>query len=385
MKLKYQINSIIKINLDKQNAYTSENFAIEAIFLGNKCICISDLNNIYIFNKKYKLIKKLELKIPYGSPRNMCAIKNYPNLFCLKVLSPQRCIYCIDSIDIYKVKLKNKNLKIKNDQIILYKCINSIPGNYKYFINTLFSIRNADILIGCENNLLIYNIKNDNFKNKELNLPINEEEKSLRHDNYIINIIEYKCNELFLLIRELIYKKIDKSVYCRDSLFLYDMNKNIFKKKYISNEVDGGRREDETFKDTFYFGRGISNYQNIFVINKSIIYLKDSIMDNYYYSIYIFNIESGDIKYKFEVNNYHYYHINFEYFCNFFRNSVYLCKNIFLFDGHEVQITKNGIIENKIDNLFKEYSYNQHYIKIKDNLFLTYDEHMIKIYKFFNL
>ena len=389
MKLKYQINSILRYNLDKKNAYTKENYAIEAIILGNKCICISDLKNIYIFDKNYKLIKKIELDIPYGSPRNMCAIKNYPNLFCLKTQNPKKSCYSIDSIDIYKINLKNTKLKIKKNEVILYKQIYNIPEKYKYFINSLFSLTNIDILIGCENNLLIYNINNNNFKNIELNLPKDEEEKYLGHDNYIIKIIEYNDNELFLLMRELIYDEFDNidlcyKVYRRDSLFLYDIKKNIFKKKYISNEVKDGWRTNMTFKDEIFFEQYFSNNQNIFIINKSIIYLKDSFRDNCFYSIYIINISNGDIKYKFEVYNYHYNKPEFEYFCNFFRKSIYLCKNIFLFDGHEVQITKKGIIENKIDNLFKEGYYNQHYIKIKDNLFLTYDEQMLKIYEFSN-
>ena len=81
MKLKYNINSILKYNNDvKKSPYTS---GIEAIILGNKCLCICNFSQVFIFNKIYRLIQTINLSTLYYFPKNMIPIINYPNLFAL--------------------------------------------------------------------------------------------------------------------------------------------------------------------------------------------------------------------------------------------------------------------------------------------------------------
>ena len=93
LKLQYQINT--KFKFDKKI------YINEAIIFGNDCICLDDNKNIFIFNKNLKLIEKIELELPNRGPRNMIALKNYPNLFALEVKS----IYLMKKKNIFLIPL----------------------------------------------------------------------------------------------------------------------------------------------------------------------------------------------------------------------------------------------------------------------------------------
>jgi hypothetical protein len=118
MKLKYEINTILKYNKElEKSPYT---VGIEAIILGNKCLCICNNKNVFIFNKLYKLIQKMDIISRYTYSKNMIPILNYPNLFALQQ---------DDGIHIYEVQIKKNK-----EKVILKKRINN-PKNYhnKYF------------------------------------------------------------------------------------------------------------------------------------------------------------------------------------------------------------------------------------------------------------
>ena len=131
-----------------------------------------------------------------------------------------------------------------------------------------------------------------------------------------------------------------------------------------------------------------SNYENIFIINNSIIYIKDNQEEytNINYSLYIINILNGDIKYKF--GEYGITSKNAEFReCGILNKSIYLCDNIFLFNGYELRVTKKGIEQNKIDIIYgtniDEYKNNKYYyLKFKNNLILLYNYHEVKICHF---
>ena len=53
MKLKYEINTILKYN--KVLGKTTPIYDIEAIILGNKCICIADSAKCFVFNRKISI------------------------------------------------------------------------------------------------------------------------------------------------------------------------------------------------------------------------------------------------------------------------------------------------------------------------------------------
>ena len=107
------------------------------------------------------------------------------------------------------------------------------------------------------------------------------------------------------------------------------------------------------------------------------------------YTIYIINILNGDIKYKYDSINFPfpYGFIKFKYFCIYFNSLIYLCDNVFLFCGYEIQIKKNELEENEInaDVIYSKNYYNSstYYLKLKDNLFLIYNENEIKICYFY--
>lgn len=92
----------------------------------------------------------------------------------------------------------------------------------------------------------------------------------------------------------------------------------------------------------------------------------------------ILNIEDNDIVSKC---------FGFEELFYSFQKSIYLCENIFLFNGHELAITKKGVKQNKVDIIYgtneDDNKNNKHYfIKIKKDLFLMYNSHEIKICHF---
>lgn len=98
MKLKYKINTTLKYNNEDITPPYTE--AIEAIVLGNKCICICNTKQVFIFIKIYRLIQTINLSTRFYFPKNMTPIINYPNLFAL-----QDEIY---NVHIYEVQLKKK-------------------------------------------------------------------------------------------------------------------------------------------------------------------------------------------------------------------------------------------------------------------------------------
>ena len=135
MKLKYEINTIIKYNKELEKSPYTE--GIEAIILGNKCLCICNNKNVFIFNKLYKLIQKMDLISLYTYPKNMIPILNYPNLFALLQ---------DDGIHIYEVQIKKNK-----EKVILKKRINN-PKNYH---NKYFSLSCADIIYYFKDNFAI--------------------------------------------------------------------------------------------------------------------------------------------------------------------------------------------------------------------------------------
>ncbi len=96
---------------------------------------------------------------------------------------------------------------------------------------------------------------------------------------------------------------------------------------------------------------------------------------------------NGDIKYKFEDYDITSKSRYFSVYFYSFQKSIYLCDNLFLFNGYELEIKKNGVEQNKIDIIYgtKEDIYENnkyYYIKLKKNLFLLYNSHEIKICHF---
>ena len=378
MKLNYEIKTILKYNnkeLDK-SGYIPE---IEAIILGNKCLCICDDTKVFIFNKIYQLIEIIDLDNQYINKNNMISILKYPNLFALREGS---------QVNLYEIQLKKKKKKI-----ILKRRIKN-PKNYSNKIFTIFSLSSADILYFFQENFFIYNIKNETFIYKKFLMPIEKKCETSNKYKQIIKIIEYKENELIILLRDIIYGKEDQSynceVYIINSIVLYDIENAELKKTYITNEDIG---ESNTYLESFnfyYYGTTFSNDQNIFVINNSIVYLKDyqnESRKNNGYTIYIINILNGDIKYKFEDNEIEASYEEFKQFYNF-QKSIYLCDNLFLYNGYELKINKNGIEQNKIDIIYKQNSdeqnyNNNYYIKLDKNLFLLYNFNKIKIFQFY--
>jgi len=378
MKLNYEIKTILKYNnkeLDK-SGYIPE---IEAIILGNKCLCICDDTKVFIFNKIYQLIEIIDLDNQYNYKNNMISILKYPNLFALREGS---------QVNLYEIQLKKKKKKI-----ILKRRIKN-PKNYSNKIFTIFSLSSADILYFFQENFFIYNIKNETFIYKKFLMPIEKKYETLNKYKQIIKIIEYKENELIILLRDIIYGKEDQGynceVYIINSIVLYDIENAELKKTYITNEDIG---ESNTYLLSFNFhynGTTFSNDQNIFVINNSIVYLKDHQNEsrkNNGYTIYIINILNGDIKYKFEDNEIEASYQEFKKFYNF-QKSIYLCDNLFLYNGYELKINKNGIEQNKIDIIYKQNSdeqnyNNNYYIKLDKNLFLLYNFNKIKIFQFY--
>ena len=376
MKLKYEINTIIKYNKELEKSPYTE--GIEAIILGNKCLCICNNKNVFIFNKLYKLIQKMDLISLYTYPKNMIPILNYPNLFALLQ---------DDGIHIYEVQIKKNK-----EKVILKKRINN-PKNYH---NKYFSLSCADIIYYFKDNFAIYNIKNESFTYKKFSFSLSTEKKfeKSRNENdiQIIKIIEYKKNELIILLREIIYGEENLNYNCeitiKNSIILFDLEKSEVKKVYITKEDSG---VCNTYLSSYTFDyTTFSNDQNIFIIKNSIVYLKDYKIDFIHkinYSIYIINILNGDIKYEFEGDDIMHACRQFLFLFYSFQKSIHLCDNIFLFNGYELMIKKNGIEQNKIDIIYgtNEDIYENdkyYYIKLKKNLFLLYNSHEIKICHF---
>jgi len=377
MKLNYEIKTILKYNnkeLDKSGYIPG----IEAIILANKCLCIYNDTKVFIFNKIYRLIGTINLDNLYIYKNNMISILKYPNLFALREDT---------QVNLYEIEFKKKK------KIILKRRI-KIPKDYSNKIFTIFSLSSADILYFFQENFFIYNIKNETFIYKKFLMPIEKKYETLNKYKQIIKIIEYKENELIILLRDIIYGKEDQSynceVYIINSIVLYDRENAELKKTYITNEDIG---ESNTYLGSFHFYYNrttFSNDQNIVVINNSIVYLKDhqiEYKENNGYTIYIINILNGDIKYKFEDNEIEASYKEFEEFYNF-QKSIYLCDNLFLYNGYELKINKNGIEQNKIDIIYKQNSddqnnNNNYYIKLDKNLFLLYNFNEIKIFQFY--
>ena len=395
LKLQYQINTIYKFN---KKIYINE-----AIILGNDCICLDDDKNIFIFNKNLRLIEKIELDLPKRGPRNMIALKNYPNLFALKVKSiyntNQKYFFNPSYINIYKVDLKSKKVILYKQLSDILKIIKGECWNQCY---SLFSLKNIDIFLHFEDHFFIYNIKNNTYNkfiSRKFLYPLDE--KFLYHNKYILKIIEHNENEIFILIRDImdnnlfefdeVYNDCLSKITVKNSIILYDIKNNVFKKKYISNE-DSGRFSDYSAQYLFSHGIKFSICQNIFKIGKSIVYLKDYVKEfcsEIEYTIYIIDILNGDIKYKYDSANFPfpYGYVKFKYFCSYFNNFIYLCDNIFLFSGYELQIKKNKLEENEINiDIIYGKDYYQgitYYLNLKDNLFLIYNENEIKICYFY--
>ena len=86
----------------------------------------------------------MELSLPNRGPRNMIAIKRYPNLFALKVKSIYNKGYFVNPsyINIYKVDLKSKKVTLFRHLNDLPPVIKSECWNHCY---SLFSLKNIDI------------------------------------------------------------------------------------------------------------------------------------------------------------------------------------------------------------------------------------------------
>jgi hypothetical protein len=290
-----------------------------------------------------------------------------------------------DGIHIYEVQIKKNK-----EKVILKKRINN-PKNYH---NKYFSLSCADIIYYFKDNFFIYNIKNESFTYKKLSLSTEKKIEKSRNENniQIIKIIEYKKNELIILLREILYGKEDSIYNCeitiRNSIILFDLDNSEVKKVYMTKEDSG---ECNTYLPSYTFNyTTFSNDQNIFIIKNSIVYLKDYQLDfgkKINYSIYIISILNGDIKYEFEGDDITHACDQFLFLFYSFQKSIHLCDNIFLFNGYELMIKKNGIVQNKIDIIYgtNEDSYENdkyYYIKLNKNLFLLYNSHEIKICHF---
>ena len=383
MKLKYKINTIIKYNKLKEPPYTN---GIEAIILGNKCICICNLAKLFIFNKIFKLIQTIDLNCKYIFPKNLIPILNYPNLFALQdiIQNEENCV------NIYEVQLKKKKVILKSSIKNPKKYINQLP--------LIFSLSCADILYFFQDNFFIYNIKEKSFTYKKFVIPSEKKYELLKHKKYIIKIIEYNKNELIILLRDIIYEKEDDNYNCEFNIIylivLYDIENNDLKKIYMNIEDSNGNYNSYLGSYQFYDSdNGYSSFsysQNIFLIKNSIVYIKDNqkeFEDKTFYSIYIINILNGDIKYKFEGYDIQCRVGYFTEIFNNFQKSVYLCDNIFLFNGYELIVKKKGVEQNKIIIIFRTnindcYNSKYYFMKMEKNLFLMYNSHEIKICSF---
>ena len=114
MKLKYNINTIINF-ADKLKTSNCD-YNIEAIILENKCLCIYNHKNIFIFNKIYQLIHTIDNNdvCYYNSMWNIIPILNYPNLFAVGGPS---------ILYLYEIQLKSKKKVILNIKLINQKNI----------------------------------------------------------------------------------------------------------------------------------------------------------------------------------------------------------------------------------------------------------------------
>ena len=378
MKLKYRINTILKYNNELEKS--PDNWGMEAIILGNKCICICNNKKLFVFNKIFRLIQTINLSTRYIFPKNMISILNYPNLFAL-----QEDVY---NVHIYEVQSQHKEVKV-----ILKSQIKS-PKKFTDKSFYIFSISCADILYYFQDNFFIYDIKEKTFTNKKFCIPSEKKYELFRHEKYIIKIIEYKKNELIILLRDFIYGKENQDYECdyiiKNLIVLYDIENSALKKEYMNTVESTGIFHSYLYNYKYDNNSSYSNSQNIFLINNSIVYIQDSQnewWDKIYYCVYIINILNGDIKYKFEDNDIVSKCFGFEELFYSFQKSIYLCENIFLFNGHELAITKKGVKQNKVDIIYgtneDDYKNNKHYfIKIKKDLFLMYNSHEIKICHF---
>ena len=377
MKLKYKINTIINFN-DKLRPSLCR-YDIDAIVLENKCICIYNSKNILIFNKIYRLIHTIDLddqnvRYKESNTRNIIPLLNYPNLFAVRGDS---------FVSIYEIQLEKKKkvtLKFKIDN----------PKKFKDKELFILPLSSTDILYFCQDNFFLYNIKSASFTYKKFCMPIEKKYESLKHEKYIIKLIEYRKNELIILLRDIIYGVIDEDMNCefiyRSSILLYDLEKGDIKKIYKTTENTGIL--NTYMGDLNFTNSAFSNYENIFVINNSIAYIKDNQaeFESIYYSLYIINILNGDIKYKFD--DYLITSKSDEFFnCGLMNKSIHLCDNIFLFNGFELRITKNRIEQNKVDiiygtNMDDKKNNKHYYLKLKNNLILLYNDHEIKICHF---
>jgi len=256
----------------------------------------------------------------------------------------------------------NKNkIELKQKKVILYKNIIHSPKDIINKNYSLFSLKSIDILLFFQDKFVIYDFKDNKFISKVFDCPLEEKEKPLNHNKYILKIIEYNENEIFILIRDITHSYNDyndsyeyKATF-KYSIILYDMKYNIFKKKYISTEYSGIYN---SYMESYYdFDDSFSNYQNIFKISNSIVYIKDNINRNFInFILYVLNILNGDIKYKYDSNDFLNKSKEYNYYCNIWNNSLYLCDNIFLFNGYEIRIKKNDLEENKIDAVYNEFN-----------------------------
>lgn len=377
MKLKYKINTIVKYNDKFKPSYCK--YDIEVIVLGNKCICIYNSKNIFIFNKIYRLIHTIDLEnncdcYKKSNIRNIIPLFNYPNLFAVRGNS---------FVSIYEIQLEKKK------KVALKFKINN-PKKFKDKETFILPISCGDILYFYQDNFFIYSIKFASFTYKKFCMPIEKKYELLKHNKYIIKLIEYKENEFIILIRDIIYGKIDEHMNCefthRSLILLYDLEKSDIKKIYITTENTGIL--DTYMGNLDFTNSAFSNYENIFMINNSIVYIKDNQaeFENIHYSLYIINILNGDIKYKFD--EYAITSKSEEFFDSGILNkSIHLFDNIFLFNGFELRITKKGIEQNKVDiiygtNLDDKKNNKHYYLKLRNNLILLYNEHEFKICHF---
>ena len=371
MALKYQINTIFNFEnykINKEYAYQVNK--TEAVNLGNGYICISIKDNIYLFDQKLKIIEKIKQKFPVIGCRCLININNHPNLFALKTNDNMG----KDIIQIFEVKPKEK---LKKTKII----------NQDDYLNqnlSLFTLPkiDADLLVCFKNIIHIYKINDiNNYKKIELSIPMKKDEELLKHDILILKILSYTSNEIFLLIRDLVdmnegyANNTEIKIKCKNMVYLYDMEKNKLL-SYITLVEYGHSPSFSDIKENLEFNGCFSNYQNIFIINDSLVYLKDN--SCYDYNIYILDILTGDIKYSFTDNEYTGVYREFIYYFGSFKNSIHLYDNIILFDTNEIEITEEGVIQKEQEVFFKcneEFNF----LKVKDNLLLLYNEKEIKL------
>ena len=212
-----------------------------------------------------------------------------------------------------------------------------------------------------------------------------------KHQKDILKIIEYKKNELIILLRDIIYGKENEDYECKfyikNLIVLYDIENCELKKVYMNSYESTGTFD--SYLGNYYFKKNSSySYSpNIFLISNSIIYINDNLIefsDKIYYSIYIIDILKGNIKFKLEDNYIKSNHPCFSEILYNFQKSLYLCDNIYLFNGYELVITKNQVKQNKIDIIYgtnedDDKNNNHYFLKLKEDLFLMYNSHEIKI------